>query len=172
MIEQVKSIVPSLCSVNSRPLSEKMNLPSCQALYLVIEKDRVIYVGSTVNLKRRFKSHHRRHQFASFNTLVWFDFSMLGEDVLREVEQSVIALVSPQLNNSSTGRLMSESQKEAQKRYVERNPEKIREIQRRADAKRNRAEYLREWRLRRKLLGRPVPSGNDYRKRQGESLEE
>ena len=66
----------------------------------------------------------------------------------------------------------SESQKEAQKRYVERNPEKIREIQRRADAKRNRAEYLREWRLRRKLLRRPVPSGNDYRKRQGESLEE
>lgn len=57
----------------------------------------------------------------------------------------------------------SESQKAAQKRYVERHPETIREIQKRADANRNRAEYQRERRRRRKLEGRPVPGGSLYK---------
>jgi hypothetical protein len=47
----------------------------------------------------------------------------------------------------------TEAQKAAQRRYVERHREKIREINRRADEKRgyrDRAEYMREYRRRRK----------------------
>lgn len=70
----------------------------------------------------------------------------------------------------------SESQKAAQRRYIERHREKMQELWRLNEEKRpprDRAEYQREYRLRRKLEGRPVPGGAVYQKRkkqEGESV--
>lgn len=62
----------------------------------------------------------------------------------------------------------SESQKAADRRYAERHPEKIKEFRQRADAKRrDRKEYQRQYRLKRKLEGRPVPGGSAYKKKEG-----
>lgn len=61
----------------------------------------------------------------------------------------------------------SESQKAAQRRYIERHREKMRELWRQNEEKRpprDRAAYLREYRLRRKLEGRPVPGGSAYQR--------
>lgn len=73
----------------------------------------------------------------------------------------------------------TEAEKAANRRYNERNPEKVKEWQKRADAKRrrdakwkrDRAAYLREYRLRRKLEGRPVPGGAVYKKRETENTD-
>jgi hypothetical protein len=60
----------------------------------------------------------------------------------------------------------SKSQKEADRRYVERYPDKILESSQRYEEKRlprDRREYQRQYRLKRKLEGRPVPGGSAYK---------
>lgn len=57
----------------------------------------------------------------------------------------------------------TKAEKAAQRRYVERHPEKIREVKRRYEEKRghrDRAEYMRQYRRRKKLESEQDPGGN------------
>ena len=63
----------------------------------------------------------------------------------------------------------SESTKATERRYIERNREKMKEVWRKNEEKRlprDRREYQRAYRLKRKLEGRPVPGVSAYKKKE------
>jgi excinuclease UvrABC nuclease subunit len=43
----------------SLPLSEQKHLPSCSAIYFVMQGDRVLYIGKTVDLAQRWATHNK-----------------------------------------------------------------------------------------------------------------
>ena len=48
-------------------LSERAILPECSAIYFVIARDQVLYVGLAINLRNRWQNHHRFPQLAVLN---------------------------------------------------------------------------------------------------------
>lgn len=83
--------------------NERGVLPKCPGIYLVTEDGRVVYVGQSVNVKRRFIHHHRRIEFAELNDpKVYWKACELKE--LQKTEQDFIKKFSPRLNIKRDGR--------------------------------------------------------------------
>lgn len=88
-------------------LSERCQLPNCPAVYFVLDGDsitnsRVLYVGQTVNLKKRWQNHNRWKQL-KFNAhnlcLAWL--KCRDDEVMRlAIEAAFIHSLKPELNES------------------------------------------------------------------------
>ena len=83
----------------SLPLSERKHLPSCPAIYFVMQDDRVLYIGQTTNLAQRWATHNRLKQFAKMVgdiRVAWLECS--DKALLRKVEAALIEQFKPELN--------------------------------------------------------------------------
>ena len=47
----------------SLSLAERKNLPDCAAIYFVMEGDRILYIGKSINLAQRWANHNSSEQF-------------------------------------------------------------------------------------------------------------
>ncbi|BAZ36703.1 XRE family transcriptional regulator (plasmid) [Calothrix sp. NIES-4101] len=84
----------------SLPLGERKQLPSCPAIYFVMESDRILYIGKTINLAQRLAVHSRQKQFASFGAIhiAWHECSDI--DMLGQIETALIKYFKPLLNGT------------------------------------------------------------------------
>lgn len=89
ILEMVKGL-PSVA------IGERKTLPKEEAVYLVWTLDKLLYIGETRDLNKRFKDHHRLVEFLNCDAkIAWFDST--GCDRL-EVEEDLIAMLTPELN--------------------------------------------------------------------------
>jgi excinuclease UvrABC nuclease subunit len=82
----------------SLPLANRSTLPSCPAVYFVLEGDRVLYIGRSRNLQQRWIAHHRYSQLQGFNNvrIAWLECS--EPSLLPEIETALIEYFQPSLN--------------------------------------------------------------------------
>lgn len=62
----------------SLPLADRKQLPDYGAVYFVLERDAVLYIGKTRNLQQRWATHHRWHQLRGLNgdiRVAWMECS-------------------------------------------------------------------------------------------------
>jgi hypothetical protein len=91
----------------SVPLSERHQLPTCTAVYFVLEGDsvtnsRILYVGQAVNLKKRWQGHNQLKQLKSGGSnlrVAWLECRN-NESVLSIIEAAFIQSLEPELNQS------------------------------------------------------------------------
>lgn len=74
-------------------------LPVAAAVYFVLHKGGVLYIGATVNLRLRWKDHPRRRVLRNGGRVAWL---LVDVDMLRSVERAMIHEFSPPLNNHHT----------------------------------------------------------------------
>ncbi|MEO0844027.1 MAG: GIY-YIG nuclease family protein [Cyanobacteria bacterium J06643_5] len=75
----------------SLSLNERKQLPSCSAIYFVMQGDCVLYIGQTINLAQRWATHNRLKQFAKMVgdiRVAWLECS--DTNLLRKVEAALI----------------------------------------------------------------------------------
>lgn len=71
------TVIPNLSQLPFVFLSESDQLPDHSGIYFVIDSDnKVLYIGQTKSLVKRWKGHHRKHQFLqitekSFIKIAW-----------------------------------------------------------------------------------------------------
>lgn len=83
-------------------LSERAILPECSAIYFVIARDQVLYVGLAINLRNRWQNHHRFPQLAVLNKrcevrLFWLSYP---QNQLNDLEHQYIEYYCPTLNRT------------------------------------------------------------------------
>ncbi|MBW4565730.1 MAG: GIY-YIG nuclease family protein [Mojavia pulchra JT2-VF2] len=98
LLEDIK-----LSELPSVDLLEIPQLPNCAAIYFVCDsKNRVIYIGRTVNLVERWRNHHRFKQLKRLNLKDRLSISWIvcTQDVkaLSNLENKLINLYNPPLN--------------------------------------------------------------------------
>lgn len=85
----------------SLPLSKRREFPACSAVYLVVGEDKkVLYIGRTVNLSQRWKTHHRYSVFRAINgiRLAWLEVTDLY--LLPPIEEALIKYFKPPNNTT------------------------------------------------------------------------
>ena len=85
----------------SAPISNAKALPEDAAIYFVLDAAGDIhYIGSTVNLKRRFFGHHRGIDFglAQCDRVCFLSARNMTNKMLRQVEVALIKQFQPSLN--------------------------------------------------------------------------
>lgn len=83
----------------SLPLASRSVLPACAAIYFVLdEADRILYIGQTTNLKRRWLRHHRYDQLSVQSRIAWLECNEL--ELLPKIEVALIKHFNPALNGS------------------------------------------------------------------------
>lgn len=88
----------------SLSLAEHSRLPSCPAIYFVLQENRILYIGQTVNLTQRWATHNRLKQFANMVgdvRIAWLECS--DTNLLLKIESALIEQFKPELNGQSTG---------------------------------------------------------------------
>ena len=83
-------------------LSERQRLPECSAIYFVIARDQVLYVGLATNLRNRWQTHHRLPQLEAVNQrsevrLFWLS---CAQNQLPDLERQYIEYYCPTLNQT------------------------------------------------------------------------
>ena len=83
-------------------LLERKHLPECSAIYFVIARSQVLYVGLASNLKQRWQNHHRYKQLEAVNkkadvTLYWL---ACPQPQLQTLERQYIDHYGPTLNQT------------------------------------------------------------------------
>lgn len=96
-------MLPENILCNSLPmatLGDRRELPECPAIYFVLEKDTVVYIGQTVNLRQRISSHHRLPEWKVRDDIQirWLPCSNAA--TLPQLEKHLIDMVQPEMNNS------------------------------------------------------------------------
>lgn len=96
-------MLPENISCNPLPvatLAERRELPECPAIYFVLEKDQVVYIGQTVNLRQRINGHHRLPEWKVRDDIHirWLPCSNAA--TLPQLEKHLIEMVQPEMNNS------------------------------------------------------------------------
>lgn len=81
--------------------NERGVLPKCPGIYFVTEDGQIVYIGQSVNVKRRFIHHHRRIEFAELNDpkVYW---KACPEKELQQAERDYINKFNPRLNIGGT----------------------------------------------------------------------
>lgn len=85
----------------SLPLSKRCEFPACPAIYLVVGEDqKVLYIGRTVNLRQRWKTHHKYSAFSRINSvrLAWLEVTDLY--LLPPIEEALIKYFKPPHNTA------------------------------------------------------------------------
>lgn len=101
MIEP-ESINPQ--SLPSLPFERRGSLPEHSAVYFVLQDDRILYIGRTVNLMKRWRSHPRKYQFKDTTSAIkiaWLKCS--DPKLLPSIEIALIHFFKPEFNESLPG---------------------------------------------------------------------
>jgi hypothetical protein len=81
-------------------LLDKSTLPAIPAIYFVVEDSTILYVGSTLNLKQRWQSHHKYETIVKDYPEAKIHFYFIDNlDTLRSLETFFINELSPILNS-------------------------------------------------------------------------
>lgn len=82
----------------SLSLAARSQLPPCPAVYFVLEGERVLYVGKSVNLRQRWLAHHRYKQLKAISSvrIAWLECS--DPSLLPKIEVALIEYFQPSLN--------------------------------------------------------------------------
>ena len=88
----------NIASLPFLPLANRRDLPNSAACYLVIEGEKIIYVGQAKSLLLRWQGHHRLKDFKKRKDvkIAWLIIS--DESLLREIETALIQWFQPELN--------------------------------------------------------------------------
>lgn len=80
------------------PLKWKNALPGCCGIYFVLSEGKVIYIGRSKSISRRWLNHHRYEMIAAYPDvrIAWMEVS--DEFLLREIENALIQYFDPPLN--------------------------------------------------------------------------
>ncbi|BDA71713.1 hypothetical protein CAL7716_058790 [Calothrix sp. PCC 7716] len=78
----------------------KKQLPIISAIYFVLSESEILYIGKSLNLNNRWKTHHRRFDFLRYEniTIYWYQYTEI--ETLIELEAYLISKYSPKINNS------------------------------------------------------------------------
>jgi predicted GIY-YIG superfamily endonuclease len=89
----------------SLPFESIKELPKLPAVYFVISNNEVLYIGSSCNLNRRWKEHHRYQDFKELDLvkITWLELS--DTNLLREIELTLIYKFKPRLNLTSSNQV-------------------------------------------------------------------
>jgi hypothetical protein len=88
------------------PLPRRSELPKEAGIYFVVgEGDKVLYVGRTSNLYKRWQSHHRTADLGDTGKIkvAWINTLGLSVENVMAVEQMFIRFLKPELNIMSAG---------------------------------------------------------------------
>lgn len=83
----------------SLPLAERSHLPSCPAIYFVMQDNCILYIGQTVNLTQRWTAHHKWSQLVKMDVpirIAWLECS--DKILLTQIEAALISQFTPKLN--------------------------------------------------------------------------
>lgn len=92
----------------SLPLSRRSQLPNIKAVYFVLESEKVIYIGKTLSLTKRWIVHHKYKEIKERKKikLAWIEcHSVIA---LNALEAKLIRRFKPELNRSTTKLVMPE----------------------------------------------------------------
>lgn len=92
-------------------IDERSQLPECPAVYYVLWRDKVLYVGSTKNLRKRFLNHHRASAFDVFESveIAWQEMNAaISLRELRACESEAISVSMPILNDESSRKVTNQ----------------------------------------------------------------
>lgn len=106
----------------SLPFEWRKALPECPAIYFAIDaNNKIQYIGSTVNLKQRWISHHRESHLKAVGEirLAWMEVS--DKSLLPAIEEALITWFNPPLNNLRDGKCLTSSGKLRVSLYIEEN---------------------------------------------------
>lgn len=84
------------------PLLQKAELPEASGIYFAIDfLERVHYIGCSSNLRRRWRSHHRKRELEILENIriAWIEIE--DATLLKEFEQRLIRHFDPPLNWSN-----------------------------------------------------------------------
>lgn len=101
----MKTDIVNLSALPKLPLTDKRLLPSCPAVYFVIQEDTVLYIGKAVNLAQRWGSHQRWYQLKDrqINGTIYIAWLECDETKCLElIEAAMINLINPALNKRRT----------------------------------------------------------------------
>ena len=79
------------------PYPERKNLPDISAVYLVGNDKEVLYIGSTIKLKTRILTHHKKDAFA-YNNASYIQWIPTDRDKLANEEEKLVRSFIPILN--------------------------------------------------------------------------
>lgn len=94
--------IHALAELPSLPVAQRKQLPKCAAVYFVVDDDVVLYVGQTIQLRARWKSHQKlqvalHHEHAR---IVWMQLEHAADRDWYEAE--AIERFSPRYNECVT----------------------------------------------------------------------
>ena len=90
-----------LRSLPSVKLKEKNDLPNAPGIYFVLNSlGHVQYIGSSSNIKERWKNHHRRVQLQELEEVSISCIQVEDSNLLPFIEQALIEWFRPPLNGS------------------------------------------------------------------------
>ncbi|MFK0735176.1 MAG: GIY-YIG nuclease family protein [Gloeotrichia echinulata GP01] len=92
----------------SLTLNQKNKLPEITSIYFVIsEKDEILYIGRTINLRQRWATHHRLTEFLSQHETAKVSWIEIQEaNLLPSLEKSMINYFQPSLNGKKIAYLI------------------------------------------------------------------
>lgn len=80
-------------------------LPSESGVYIVCDGERILYVGQSKNMRRRWTRHHRKQQINNLQSdNIKIAFLLLSEKELASAERMFIAVLKPVFNGKSLPR--------------------------------------------------------------------
>lgn len=88
---------------------DRANLPASICLYGVYSGEDLLYIGTAVGLRRRFRRHHKAAEFSRMEAteIRWNEYGNEEGDRLNEDEKKFIEELSPPLNGNTGGRKTS-----------------------------------------------------------------
>jgi hypothetical protein len=86
----------SLSELPSLPLRERKSLPVYPAIYFLLDGEKVLYIGKTQNLRRRWSAHFREKQAPENSRIAWLELEEVA--LLGRVEKIFIKYFNPSLN--------------------------------------------------------------------------
>lgn len=95
----MNTITVNPLTLPSLPLLDRRNLPDCPAVYFVLNGERILYIGKSVNLAQRWAAHHHWSLLSKLDAdvrIAWLECSEV--ELLAEIESALIKQLKPELN--------------------------------------------------------------------------
>jgi hypothetical protein len=96
LVEMLRASMPSML------VSDRSKLPQDSAIYFVWNEQQLLYIGKTVNLRRRFSQHHRLADFALAGAETRISWLPATVQNLAVFERSLIEELEPEINRTPT----------------------------------------------------------------------
>lgn len=84
----------------SLPLEDRKAFPKCAAIYFVIKGKKILYIGKTTSLWKRWIAHHRQSQLEKIKEVRIAWIKVRSRKSLSAAESALIQFFKPVLNNS------------------------------------------------------------------------